>query len=125
MTCRKSSDDIKTDGAIQRRDESGGYLSTAQAVSGMQVARALFGLWCGTWEPVALIVPMEPRTQRVLQRREGELQGAKTPRGRVPMQGTGTDRPVVAMKPGNAGGAKGAGHLGLLRGQPLSGGMSQ
>ena len=101
MTCRKFIDDIKTDGAIQRRDESGGYLSTAQVVSGMQVARALFGLWYGTWEPVASIAPMEQRTSTgsQVQRQEGELQGAKTPRGRVPMRGTGTDRPVVAMKP--------------------------
>ena len=120
MTCRKLIDDIKTDGAIQRRDEPGGYLFTAQAVSGMQVARALFGLWYGTFEPVALIAPMEQWTQR----QEGESQGAKTPRDRVPMRGTGTDRSVVAMKPGNAGGAKGAGHLDSLRGQPLVGGMS-
>ena len=125
MTCRKFIDDIKTDGAIQRRDEPGGYLFTAQVVSGMQVARALFGLWYGTWEPVASIAPMEQGTQGVRQRREGEPQGAKTPRDRVPMRGTGTDRPVVAMKPGNAGGAKGAGHPGFLAGQPLSGGMSR
>jgi RNA-directed DNA polymerase len=36
------------------------------------------------------------------------------------VRSTGTDRLVVAMKPGNAGGAKGAGHPGLLGGQPLS-----
>jgi retron-type reverse transcriptase len=34
------------------------------------------------------------------------------------VQGTGADRPVVAMKPGNAGGAKGAGHPGERDGQP-------
>lgn len=77
MTCRKLIDDIKTDGAIQRRDEPGGYLFTAQAVSGMQVARALFGLWCGTFEPVALIAPMEQWTQR----QEGESQGGENPEG--------------------------------------------
>jgi hypothetical protein len=34
------------------------------------------------------------------------------------MRGTGAGRLVVAMKPGNAGGAKGTGHPGLLDGQP-------
>ena len=34
------------------------------------------------------------------------------------MRGTGADRPVVAVKPGNAGGAKGAGHPGSFGGQP-------
>ena len=50
--------------------------------------------------------------------REGGPQAAETARGRVPMRGTGTDRLVVAMKPGNAGGAKGAGHPGSSGGQP-------
>ena len=34
------------------------------------------------------------------------------------MRGTGADRLVLVMKPGNAGGAKGTGRLGLLGGQP-------
>jgi RNA-directed DNA polymerase len=34
------------------------------------------------------------------------------------MRDAGADRPVVAMRPGNAGGAKGAGHPGVLSGQP-------
>lgn len=34
------------------------------------------------------------------------------------MRGTGTDRLVVAVMPGNAGGAKGPGHLGMFGGQP-------
>ena len=50
--------------------------------------------------------------------REGVPQAAHTARGRVPSRGTGTDRLVVAMKPGNAGGAKGTGHPGLFGGQP-------
>jgi RNA-directed DNA polymerase len=40
-------------------------------------------------------------------------------RGRVPTRGTGTDRLVVAMKPGNAGGAKGTGCPGFVR-QPTA-----
>src|SRR4051794_20564606 len=51
-------------------------------------------------------------------RREGDLQAVNAVRGRVPSRGTGADRLVVVMKPGNAGGAKGTGHLGLLGGQP-------
>ena len=50
--------------------------------------------------------------------REGVPQAANTVRGRVPSRGTGADRLVVVMKPGNAGGAKGTGHPGLLGGQP-------
>ena len=50
--------------------------------------------------------------------REGVPQAAHTVRGRVPSRGTGADRLVVVMKPGNAGGAKGTGHPGLLGGQP-------
>jgi len=50
--------------------------------------------------------------------REGEPQAAEPARGRVPSRGkAATDRPVVVMKPGNAGGAKGSGHLGLVGGQ--------
>ena len=43
-------------------------------------------------------------------------------RGRVPMRGEGTDGLVVAMKPGNAGGAKGSGDLVDGPGQPVMGG---
>ena len=118
-------DGIKTDVAIQRRDESGRYLSTAQVVSGIQVARACFRLCYRTWEPVVSIVLAGTRTQRVPSQHEGEPQGAETSRGRVPMRGTGADRPVGAVKPGNSGRAKGTGHLGLLSGQPLLGGMSR
>src|SRR5262249_27566462 len=40
--------------------------------------------------------------------REGDLQAAHTVRSRVPSRGTGADRLVVVMKPGNAGGVKGS-----------------
>jgi len=40
------------------------------------------------------------------------------------MRGTEADRLGVAVKPGNAGGATGTGHLGLLGGQLPAGGMS-
>jgi hypothetical protein len=126
MTCRKFMDDIKTGGAMRLRDESGGYLSTAQVVSGMEVARAWSGLWCGTWEPVVSITSC--RSLGLVQPpggREGEHQGAESPRWRVPMRGTGADRPVIALMPSNVGGAKGAGHPGLFGGQPPFGGMSR
>src|SRR3954454_10106023 len=100
------------------RDEPGGDLLTAQVVSGMEAARAQLGLWYGTWEPVALIrrpcggLDLAPRS------RQGGLQAAGTARGRVPKRGTGTDRLVVVVRPGNAGGAKGSGHSGMSGGQP-------
>ena len=55
----------------------------------------------------------------------GELQAAGTVRGRVPVRGTGTDRLVVAVMPGNAGGAKETGHRGSVAGQPLFGGRNR
>ena|SRR2546422_1350964 len=119
MTCRKPINDIKTEVCSMPREQPGGNLCTAQAVSGIQVARAWLGLWCGTWEPVALTkmaglgVPAQLSGMIGLglpaRSSKGDPQTAETARGRVPMQGTGADRLVVAMKPGNAGGAKGAG----------------
>jgi hypothetical protein len=52
MKCRNALDDIETERRGLVRDEPGGYLSTAQVVSGMKLARARSGLWYGTWEPV-------------------------------------------------------------------------
>ena len=90
----------------------------ARAVSGMEAARAWFRLWHGTWEPVVPIPTAVHWTEEVPRLREGEPQAESTARARVPMRGTGTDRPVLAMKPGNAGGAKGPGHPGSVGGQP-------
>lgn len=106
--------------------KSGGHLFTAQAVSGMKVARAWPGRWCGTWEPVAAILrPVQLGVVLPPWPEEGELQAEETVRGRVPLRSTGTDRLVVAVMPGNAGGAKETDHLGWLFGQPSSGGMSR
>ena len=55
----------------------------------------------------------------------GEPQAAGTVRGRVPVRGTGADRLVVVVKPGNAGGAKGTDHRGLVTGQPRFGGRNR
>jgi hypothetical protein len=44
---------IETGDASEPREEPGGCLSTGQAVSGIEVARAWSGLSCGTCEPVA------------------------------------------------------------------------
>lgn len=114
MTCRKFMDDIETGCAIHARDESGGDLCVGLAVSGIKMARAWSGLWCGTWEPVASTTCGQVSSGH----REGERQGAETPRCGVPVRGTGADRPVVAVKPRNGGRAKGAGHPGLFGGQP-------
>lgn len=53
---------------------------------------------------------------------KGELRSGKTVRGRVPMRDTGTDGFVVAMKPSNAGGAKGPDLPAKDIGQPATGG---
>ena len=90
----------------------------ARAVSGTEAARAWSGLWHGTWEPVAPTPRAVNWTDLVPRSREGEPQVSKRARGRVPMRGTGADRPVVAMKLGNASRAKGSGHPGSVGGQP-------
>lgn len=43
-------------------------------------------------------------------------------RRRVPKRGEGADRPVVAEKPGNSGGAKGPNYPTEDKGQPARGG---
>ncbi len=53
---------------------------------------------------------------------KGEVQVANAIRTSVPMPGTGTEQLVVALKPGNAGGAKGLRHSVSLVGQPERGG---
>ena len=114
MKRRKRSDDIGTGVQLLPRDESGGCLSIGQVVSGVKVARARFRRWCGTWERLAPIWPVACWSGR----REGEPQAAETVRGRVPTRGRRADRLVVAMKPGNAGGAKGTGCPGSFGDQP-------
>jgi hypothetical protein len=105
LKCRKRSDDIETRVQLLPWDESGGCLFIGQVVSGMKVARARFRRQCGTWERLALILLVGCWTGR----REGDSQAAETVRVRVPMRGRRADRLVVAVKPGNAGGAKGTG----------------
>jgi len=114
--CRKPKDDVKTGVELLLRDQSGSYLLTARAASGIKAARAWPRLLHGTCEPATstLGLPGE-ELGRV---REGESQAAETARDRVPRRGAGTGRLVVAMKPANAGGAKGAGCPGLHIGQP-------
>lgn len=114
--CRKELEGIETGVGRLLREESGGCLCAARAVSGMKVARAWLGLLDGTCEPVALAWPSAGVSGR---RREREPQAAGTVRGRVSMSGTGAGRLVVAMNPGNAGGVKGAGHPGPFGGQPV------
>ena len=114
MKCRKRSDDIETGVQLLPRDKSGRSLSIGQVVSGTKVARARFRLQCGTWERLAPMGSASCWSGR----REGELQAAETVRGGVPMRGRRADHPVVAVMPGNAGGAKGMGCPGSLVDQP-------
>jgi hypothetical protein len=115
-TCRKRSNGIRTEVVSLPREESGSNLSTAQAVPGIKVARAWLRLWCGTWEGVAPNAAAGLRSHPARPSKGGP-QAAGTARGRVPMRGTLADWPAVAMKPGNAGGAKGPACPGSFGGQ--------
>ena len=99
MKCRNNIDGIKTEERRYLGTSLGENLRTAQVVPGMEVARAWLRLWCGTREPVAsnAAVGLGERPARLS---KGEPQAAETARGRVPMRGTGTDRLVLARKPG-------------------------
>ncbi|MBO0885110.1 MAG: hypothetical protein J2P17_33225, partial [Mycobacterium sp.] len=110
----KRIDVIETGVQLLPRDESGGCLLTGQVVTGVEVARARIRRWQETWEPVAPARPGGCWTAR----REGAPQAAETARGGVPAWGTGAERLVVAVMPGNAGGAKGTRRLGSFGGQP-------
>ena len=118
LNCRKRSDDIETRVQLLPWDEPGGCLLTGLVVSGTKVARARFRLRCGTWERLAPLLSAGCWAGR----REGEPQAAETVRGGVPMWGRRADRLVVAVKPGNAGGAKGLDDLAEGEGQPAMGG---
>lgn len=114
MKRRKRIDVIETGVQLLPWDKSGGCLLTGQVVTGAKVARARIRRWQETWEPVAPIRPEGCWTDW----REGAPQAAETVRGGVPTRGTGAERLVVAVMPGNAGGAKGARRLGSFGGQP-------
>jgi hypothetical protein len=79
MTCRKLLDDIETEAEAVPRDEHGGSLLTARAVSGMKVARAQVGVLPGTWEPVAPTARVGHWRSVALRSRScaGELQAAE------------------------------------------------
>jgi len=112
--CRKRSDDVKTGVESLLRDQPGGYLPTDQVASGIKAARTWLRLLRGTCEPVTSMLGL---TGSSVSNRES-LKQQKLQEAEYLTRGAGTDRLVVAMKPGNAGRAKGAGCPGLLIGQP-------
>jgi hypothetical protein len=73
----KEKGDIETGDALEPRDEPGGCLSTGQAVSGIEVARAWSGLSYGTCEPVA----PRPRAASGAALARGRFVEARTPSG--------------------------------------------
>jgi retron-type reverse transcriptase len=75
MTGRKHIDDIKTGVESLPRDELGGSLLTARAVSGLKVARARFRLWHGTWEPASRYRPARAGESEIP--KQQKLQGAE------------------------------------------------
>ena len=98
----KSLDDTKTGAFTPFRDEHGRCPTYCpcgvRCVGGVTLIRALVRN-LRTW-------PAMPREK---------AQAAPTARPKVPMRRRGADCPVVAMKRGNARGAKGAGHRHLAR----------
>lgn len=117
VTGRNSIDGIESRVLLLPCDKSGGYLPTGQMVPGQKMARARFRLQCETWEILAPILSVV-----VGGREEGGPQTAESVRGRVPLRGRKSDHPVIVLKPGNSGGAKGMDCSGSLLGQPdLSG----
>jgi hypothetical protein len=66
-------------------DEPGECLLIGQAVSGMEVARAWFGLWCGTWEPVV------SRPRRPVERSWPAAVGGRESSKRLTREGLRTD----------------------------------
>ena len=121
LNCRKRSDDIETRVQLLPWDKPGGCLLIGLVVSGTKVARARFRLQRGTWERPAPIGSVGCWTGR----REEALQAAETARGGVPMRGRRADHLVVAVMPGNAGGAKGMGCPGSFVDQPAGPGGVQ
>ena len=89
--------------------QPGRDLFTVRAVAGVEAARAEIQafVWnVGTERPDV----------------KGEVRGADPRRARVPMRDVGADWSVVAMKPGNAGRAKGPACPASKVGQPFRGG---
>src|SRR4051794_390696 len=114
MTCRNFLQWRRNRGMIwapgQVRGEPADCPDGVRHGGGASLARALVRN-VGTCRPDTAVGPGG-------RRREGEPQADKTARGRVPMRGTGADRLVVAVKSGNADGAKGTDRPGLFGGQP-------
>jgi hypothetical protein len=108
VKCRKRRDVIETGLQLLVRDKLGGHLSTDRVVTGAKAVRARLRLSCGTWEPS--------------RRCKGKSPSGGPMRRKVPKRRGGADWPVVAMKPGNAGGARGPTCSVLGEGQPERGG---
>ena len=109
MTCRKRRDAIKTGVQSLLRDkarEKPAYCPSGDRHKG------------GVSSAQALVWNVGTSSLDV----EGSPPSGRPVRGRVPMRGGGADRPVVVMKPGNAGGAKGPDDLAEGTGQPAMGG---
>jgi hypothetical protein len=110
-SCRKRRDAIETRLQLLAWDKSGGRPANCpdggRHKDGVSPAQALVRNM-GTCRPDA----------------KGDPRSGRPTRGRVPMRGEGTDGLVEAMKPGNAGGAKGPDTSALGTGQPAMGGAS-
>ena len=125
MTCRNHKDDTGTRRVRFAWDEVRGL--PVYCPSGVRHGGGVSLVWAlaGNVGTRRLGTVLQSKWALSPWRRERGPQVAGTARGRVVARGTGTDRLVVAMKVGNAAGAKGTGHPGLDGGQPRSRGTSQ
>lgn len=104
LNCHQNQADLATWDQVQQEPVYG--LDGDRQLSGASLVQA-FMRNMGTWRFDA----------------KGETQWEAPVRVRVPMRSAGTDRLVVARKPGNAGGAKGPNRLASGMDQPVRGGV--
>ena len=108
-TCRKRTDDVKTG------------MSRWPGISSMAASLLTERHPALRWRELAAGISRE--RGNLSSRCRGRSSSGDPIRARVPMRGTGTDRPVVATKVANVTGAKGSNHLAVNLGQPAMGGV--
>lgn len=111
MTCRKRTDDVKTG------------MSRWPGISSMAACLLIEWHPALRWRELATGISRE--RGNLSPRYQGRRSSGDPTRARVPTRGTGTDRPVVALKVINVTGAKGSNHLAVNTGQPAMGGACE
>lgn len=108
-TCRNSTDDVKT-----------GF-GRWPGISSMTTSLLIERHPALRWRELAAGISRE--RGNLSPRCQGRSSSGDPIRARVPMRGTGADRPVVATKVANVTGAKGSNHSAVNLDQPVMGGV--